>query len=39
MKYVIDVEKIEGTNLWKAKEFNTLVFKENARIDRFILYT
>ena len=29
MKYIIDVEKIEGTNLWKAKEFNTLVFDKN----------
>ena len=29
MKYIIDVEKIEGTNLWKTKEFNTLVFDEN----------
>ena len=26
MKYIIDLEKIEGTNLWKVKEFNTLVF-------------
>lgn len=29
MKYFIDVEKIEGTNLWKAKGFNTLVFDKN----------
>lgn len=29
MKYIIDVEKIEGTNLWKAKEFNALVFDKN----------
>lgn len=33
MKYIIDVEKIEGTNLWKAKEFNSLVFDENG-LDR-----
>lgn len=28
MKYVIELEKIEGTNLYKAKGFNTLVFDE-----------
>lgn len=26
MKYIIEVEKIEGTDLFKAKGFNTLVF-------------
>ena len=26
MKYIIDVEKIENTDLYRAKGFNTLVF-------------
>ena len=28
MKYIVDLEKIEGTNLYKAKGANTLVFDE-----------
>lgn len=28
MKYIIEVEKIAGTNLHRAKGFNTLVFDE-----------
>ncbi|GEM_PF-4189109 len=28
MKYVIELEPIKGTNLYKAKGFNTLVFDE-----------
>lgn len=35
MKYIIEVEKIKGTNLWKAKEFNTLVFDRNG-LDRLL---
>lgn len=29
MKYIIELEKIEGTDLWKAKGCNTLVFDQN----------
>lgn len=28
MKYIIEVEQIPGTELWKAKGFNTLIFDQ-----------
>lgn len=35
MKYIIELEKIEGTDLWKAKGCNTLVFDKNG-IDNIL---
>lgn len=37
MKYIIELEKIEGTNLYKAKGFNTLVF-DNIGIGKLTEY-
>lgn len=35
MKYIIELEKLEGTELWKAKGCNTLVFDKNG-IDNIL---
>lgn len=35
MKYIIELEKIEGTELYKAKGCNTLVFDKNG-IDKIL---
>ncbi len=37
MKYLIELEPIKGTNLYKAKGFNTLVFDEyGLRLRNFV---
>ncbi len=37
MKYIIELEQIENTNLYKAKGFNTLVFDQTG-IDKLTPY-